>query len=384
VFWDGPFLAGIKEFTPLSAGSGELRRREVTMDCCETDGSKRPPDIRAETPLAKPVGRRGVLKGTALAAGTAPLLAGGMAKAAKTIQLAFCSNLLCAPPFEVTRAGGFFRDEGLDVQLVYMRGSTAATQALVGGALDYAATSFDDVLQAFNRGANIRRFYSTGRLPLQALAVAPNRVRQINGLKDLEGRSVGIVSRGNVTEALTLFLMKKAGADGKKVQFAVLGPNIYDPVRLGQVDAAWVSEPALSLLVKDGGRAIINFMETDDAAKYLGGSYEFMGISARTAEIAARREEMKALTRALEKGLSRLQSIDPGEITAALPKQLVTGANSAELTDILARYRGSLYPTSGAIDVAACERVADTLKFAGLIKPDVKAEQVLDRSIAGS
>jgi NitT/TauT family transport system substrate-binding protein len=265
-----------------------------------------------------------------------------------------------------------------------MRGSTAAMQALVGGALDYAATSFDDVLQAFNRGADIRRFCSTGRLPLQALAIAPNRVTEINSLKDLEGRTVGIVSRGNITEALTVFLMKKAGADGKKVQYAVLGPNIYDPVRLGQVDAAWVSEPALSLLVKEGGRALINFMETDDAAKYLGGPYEFMGISVRTAEIAARREEMKALTRALEKGLSRLQSIDPEEIMAALPKQLVTGANSAQLTDILARYRASLYPSSAAIDVAACERVADTLKFVGLIKPDVKAEQVLDRSIAGS
>jgi hypothetical protein len=38
----------------------------------------------------------------------------------------------------------------------------------------------------------------------------------------------------------------------------------------------------------------------------------------------------------------------------------------------------------GAIDVAACERVVDTLKFTGLIKPEVKAEQVLDLSIAGS
>ncbi len=222
------------------------------MDCCETDGFKRLPDIRGEPPLAKPVGRRGVLKGTALAAGTAPLLAGGMVKgAAKTIQLAFCSNLLCAPPFEVTRVSGYFRDEGLDVQLVYMRGSTAATQALVGGALDYAATSFDDVLQAFNRGADIKRFYSTGRLPLVALAIAPNRVAEINSFKDLEGRTVGLVARGGRSEAQTLFLMKKAGADGKKVQFAVLGPNIYEPVRLGQVDAAWVGEPALTLLVKE-------------------------------------------------------------------------------------------------------------------------------------
>src|SRR5262249_28096157 len=186
---------------------------------------------------------------------------------------------LCVRAYEVTREGGFFRDEGLDVQLVYMRGSTAATQALVGGAVDYAATSFDDVLQAFNRGANIRRFYSTGRLPLAALAIAPNRVAEINSFKDLEGRTIGIVSRGGMSEAQTLFLMKKAGADGKKIHFAVLGPNIYDPVRLGQVDAAWVGEPALSLLVKDGGRALVNFMETDDADKYLGGRYEFMGVS---------------------------------------------------------------------------------------------------------
>jgi NitT/TauT family transport system substrate-binding protein len=145
---------------------------------------------------------------------------------------------LCVPPYEVTRDGSYFRDEGLDVQLVYMRGSTAAMQALVGGAVDYAATSFDDVLLAVNRGAEVKRFYSTARLPLVALAIAPNRVAEINSFKDLEGRTVGVVSRGGAAEAMLLLLMKQQGADGKKVQFAVLGPNIYEPVRLGQIDAA--------------------------------------------------------------------------------------------------------------------------------------------------
>jgi NitT/TauT family transport system substrate-binding protein len=357
------------------------------MDCCETDGFKRPPEIREKPTLEKTVRRRGVLKGTALVAGASPFVVGAVktgAAKSKTIQLAFCSQLLCVPPYEVTRDGGFFRDEGLDVQLVYMRGSTAATQALVGGAVDYGATSFDDILQAFNRGAEIKRFYTTGRLPLSALAIAPNKATEINSFKDLERRTIGIVSRGSLSESITLFLMKKAGADGRNVTFAVLGPNIYEPVRLGQVDAAWVGEPALSLLVKEGGKALVNFMETDDAEKYLGGRYEFMGVSVRTPEITARRDEMRALARALEKGLWRLQSIKPEEITAALPKQLVEGVDTAQLTEIFARYRGSLYPTVGAIDVAACERVADTLKFTGLIKPEIKAEQVLDLSIAGS
>jgi len=357
------------------------------MDCCETDGFKRPVEIREKSTLEKTVRRRGVLKGTALVAGAAPLLASGVkpgAAKSNTIQLAFCSALLCVPPYEVTRDGGYFRDEGLDVQLVYMRGSTAATQALVGGAVDYAATSFDDVLQAFNRGADIKRFYSTARLPLLALAIAPHQAAEINSFKDLEGRTVGVVSLGSGAHSMLLFLMLKAGADGKKVKFAVLGPNIYEPVRLGQVDAAWVNEPALTLLVKEGGKALVNFMETDDAEKYLGGRYEFMGVSVRTAEMAERREQMKALARALEKGLWRLQSIKPEEITAALPKQLVEGVDTAQLTEIFGRYRASLYPTVGAIDVAGCERVADTLKFTGLIKPEIKAEQVLDLSIAGS
>src|SRR5438105_4586101 len=172
------------------------------MDCCESDGFKRPREIRPEPELSKKMGRRGVLKGAAMVAGSAPLLASSVKSGAaksKTIQLAFCSQLLCVPPYEVTRDGGYFRDEGLDIQLVYMRGSTAATQALVGGAVDYAATSFDDVLQAFNRGAEIKRFYSTGRLPLTALAIAPNRVAEINSFKDLEGRIVGMVSRGGMS-----------------------------------------------------------------------------------------------------------------------------------------------------------------------------------------
>jgi NitT/TauT family transport system substrate-binding protein len=71
--------------------------------------------------------------------------------------------------------------------------------------------------------------------------------------------------------------------------------------------------------------ALVNLMETDDAERYLGGRYEFIGVSVRTAEIATRREQMRALARALDKGLSRLQKIKPEEITGALPKQLLAG-----------------------------------------------------------
>jgi len=45
------------------------------MDCCETNGIMRFPEISREPPL---VARRGMLKGATLLAGTAPLPASGI------------------------------------------------------------------------------------------------------------------------------------------------------------------------------------------------------------------------------------------------------------------------------------------------------------------
>jgi sulfonate transport system substrate-binding protein len=81
----------------------------------------------------------------------------------KRIMLAYCSQLLCGVPYEVARSAGLFQNHGLAVQLIYTRGGNATIQALVGGAVDYAATSLDVALQAYaNVGADIRRFAVTG------------------------------------------------------------------------------------------------------------------------------------------------------------------------------------------------------------------------------
>ena len=134
-------------------------------------------DVVWERKPATSVDRRGVLKASAGLAGLA--LASGTTgvRAQEAVKLAFCSQLLCVTPYEFTRAAGFFEEEGLSVELVYARGGNAAMQAMVGGAVDYAATSFDVAVQAFANGADIRRFATTGRLPLFALAVAPGRGR---------------------------------------------------------------------------------------------------------------------------------------------------------------------------------------------------------------
>lgn len=348
------------------------------MDCCQATRFEPAP---AE---ADRVGRRRALEtlaGTAMA----PLaLAAGRtagAQGAARLRLAFCGQLLCVVPYEVTRARGHFRAEGLEVELVYTRGGNQAMQALVGGAVDYAGTSFDVALQAFANGAAIRRFASTGRLPLFALATAPRTAGQITGVQALEGRTVGVSGLGNADHVLVMFLMRRAGADPSRARFAALGTNLFEALRRGQVDAGMVQEPALTLVQEAGGRVVFNAMEIEDANRHLGGPYEFMGVAVRAAERERRLDEMRRLARALAAGLRDTRTLPIEEVVAALPRELVAGGDWGRLGVMLERYRASLYPEDVRINVTAAQRVETSQREAGVLTKEVDLAVLLDRAV---
>jgi sulfonate transport system substrate-binding protein len=347
------------------------------MSCCD--------ETTARVPIID-LSRRTVLKGSMLVAGLISALRPKLAyPQGKRIKLAYCSQLLCGVPYEVARSAGLFKNHGLDVELIYTRGGQSAMQALVGGAVDYAATALDVAIQAYaNVHVDIRRFAVTGRLPLFAVVTAPKAANQIRAIKDLEGKTVAVSALGNADHALALFLLKQAKADPDKVKFATLGVNLLEALRQGQIDAGLVQEPALTLLQKSGARVLVNAMDLDDARRYLGGAYEFMGVAVRGKEFAQRKAEMVQLTKALGEALKAMRTMNGDQLVAALPKEMTTGLDLKQFGEIIARHRDSLYPETVAIDLAAAKRVAQSLVVGGLIKPDASISGLHDTSIVGS
>src|SRR5713101_4911923 len=345
------------------------------MSCCD-EHLARVPDTD--------VSRRSVLKGAALITSLLPAAHSKRVEAqGKQVKLAFCSQLLCVVPYEIARSAGHFKNHGLEVELVYTRGGSAAMQALVGGAVDYAATALDVALQAYAKGAEIRRFAVTGRLPLFALVTAPKTADQIRTIKDLEGKTVGVSALGNADHALTLYLVKQAGADAQKVRFATMGVNLLEALRQGQIDVGLVQEPALTLLRRSGARVLMNAMDLEDAKHYLGGSFEFMGVAVRAQEIEQRRPEMVALTKALADALKALRGMTGDQLAAVFPKELTTGLDLKELGEILARHRDALYPETVTIDLDAAKRVEQSLIAGGLLKSGAGMSGLHDTTIAG-
>src|SRR5262249_22736355 len=210
------------------AGRPSRQRVEAPRGCWDEPPARGP---------ATDVSRRSLFKGAALVASVIPAARPSAAEAqGKQIKLAYCSQLLCGVPYEVARSGGHFKAHELDVQLVDTRCGNAATQAGVGGRVGDGAPARGVAVQAqANVGADSRRCAVTGRLPLFAVVTAPNTASQIQSIKDLEGRTVGISALGNADHALTLYLLKQAGGDAQKVKFATMGVNLLEALRQGQI-----------------------------------------------------------------------------------------------------------------------------------------------------
>src|SRR5699024_4424263 len=150
---------------------------------------------------------------------------------------------------------------------------------------------------------------------------------KIKTVDDLKGKTIGVAQLGNSDHALSLYLLVSNNIDPDSVRFATLGPNLYDALRIGQIDAGMVQEPGLTLLKQDGADVLVNFMGTADAQQYLGGPYEFMGVSVRPDEVEQRTGQMRKIGRALANGMQYMQKAPVQENIDALPDELIDGGN---------------------------------------------------------
>lgn len=292
-----------------------------------------------------------------------PQGAGG--HSSQKLDLAFCSQLLCVIPFEVARAKGFFADEGLDVQLIYMKGGPPAVTALQGKSVDFIGTTMDLVVKSTAGGKPIVMVASTARLPFFALVVAPDQARRITATEHLVGKKVGVGNLGATDHLLVQLLLRKSGIDPEKVSFVPLGPNILQTLLNGQVEAAMVQEPARTLATRKGAHVLVNFMDQHQAHTVLGGAYQFMGLITRPDVIAQNPSLVQRMSNAIVKA-NRFIGAQPGPAIAQLiPESLQVGGDPALLGEILDQFKGHLYPVDGRIRLEDVARVVEAQRSSG-------------------
>jgi ABC-type nitrate/sulfonate/bicarbonate transport system substrate-binding protein len=227
-----------------------------------------------------------------------------VAAEAARVKVAIPSTTHAVLAFSTTRDKGYFRDEGLDVELILMS-APIASRALMGGDVDFATVGGAS-MPAILRGAPMRFVFSTYRRPMFWLYGKS----EIQSVKDLKGRRVGTSGIGSGPDSLLREVLRRNGLEGgRDVPILSLGvmPTIYAGLQNSIVDAAMLSPPFTFRAEENGFREIVAFPKED--------LVELQGsILVKDADLKANAAVLERFIRATYKGFLYIQQNRAGTI----------------------------------------------------------------------
>jgi NitT/TauT family transport system substrate-binding protein len=223
----------------------------------------------------------------------------------KKIHFSTTSIAVTELQFRIAQMKGFYREEGLDIETLLIRGSVGM-QALIGGSVDYASAA-GSIIAAGVRGAPVKLVLIVNSRPQFDLVGQ----RDIKSVEQLKGKVVGISSRGGAVDLLTQLILTKHGlTPNKDVTSIVIGTpeELATALRAGLIAACLLSPPRQLMLYREG------FSKLAYSGDYLS-SYPSGGVGATDEKIRTNPTEVLGFVRASLKGLQyysqhRAESID--------------------------------------------------------------------------
>jgi len=175
------------------------------------------------------------------------------------VRVAIPSTTHAVLAFSTSRDKGYYRDEGLDVELILMS-APIASRALLSGDVEVATVGGAGLLPVLS-GAPLRFIFTTYNRPMFWLFGKA----EIRSVKELKGKRVGVSGIGSGPDSLLREALRRNALEGRDVAILSLGvmPTIYSGLQSGVVDAAMLSPPFTFRAEEDGFRELIAFPKQD-------------------------------------------------------------------------------------------------------------------------
>ncbi|HEX2314087.1 MAG TPA: ABC transporter substrate-binding protein [Thermomonospora sp.] len=194
--------------------------------------------------------------------------ANGLEKARLTIGLLPVPD---AAPLYVAIQQGLFRKEGLTVTTRIVQSGAAAVPLLKSGQLDISLSNYVAALiaQEQSGGAVRWRFvadaYQGEKGAFVVLVPADSSIRNP---ADLRGKKIAVPSLKAIGTLATEATLRAAGLPKDAVEFVEIGfPQMAAALKAGRVDAAWVAEPFITALQREGARTVLDTMDPGGPTK---------------------------------------------------------------------------------------------------------------------
>jgi NitT/TauT family transport system substrate-binding protein len=198
----------------------------------------------------------------------------------------------------IAKDAKLFEKNGLDVELVLLRGSGQTSQAMVAGSLFASSVALPAVMLADLNGADLVNVAHGIAVQSSKLMVKP----EIRKIEDLKGRKIGISSLGSAGDLLSGYVLRKYGIDTNRDVFWLAVGNTGERLQAllnGAVDAADLTYPADAQAERRGFRPLL------DARKEI--VYPTASVVTRRKTIREERDTVMRVVRSYTEGIAFLK-----------------------------------------------------------------------------
>jgi NitT/TauT family transport system substrate-binding protein len=276
-----------------------------------------------------------------------PALVSAQALEKKKVTIAVGGkNLLYYLPLTVAEQKGFFKDEGLEVEIVDFAGGARALQAVVGGSADVVSGAFEHNINMQAKGQPMRAFVLQGRAPQIVLAVSTKTMPNYKTVADLKGKKIGVTAPGSSTNIMANFVLAKNGLKPADVSFVGVGASqgAVAALRSGQIDAISNLDPVMTILARSKDITIVSdTRDVAEADKVFGGPMPAATLYAPVAFIDKNPNTVQALTNAIVRANKWIQQAGPSDIVKAVPESYLLG-DRAVYIDAFLKAKPALSP----------------------------------------
>jgi NitT/TauT family transport system substrate-binding protein len=198
----------------------------------------------------------------------------------------------------IAKEAKLFEKNGLDVELVLLRGSGQTSQAMVAGSLFASSVALPAVMLANLNGADLVNVAHGIAVQSSKLMVKP----EIRKVEDLKGKKIGISSLGSAGDLLFGYVLRKKGIDTNRDVFWLAVGNTGERLQAllnGSVDAADLTYPADAQAERRGFRPLL------DARKEI--VYPTASVVTRRKTIREDRDTVMRVVRSYVEGIAFLK-----------------------------------------------------------------------------
>jgi NitT/TauT family transport system substrate-binding protein len=279
-------------------------------------------------------------------------------------------------PTTLAQELGFYKAEGLDVELQDFEGGAKALQALIGGSADVVSGFYDHTIQMAAEGRPMTAFVVMLRYPGLVLVTSPQAAGRLTSLSALKGGIAGVTTPGSSSQLFLNVLLAKHGVPRETVSAVAIGSGATAVAALerGRVDAGWIGDPGLTILRRrnPGVRTLADLRDERGTHEAFGtASYPSAVLYTSAAWLQTNRDTAAALSRAIVQTLRWMQEHSDMEIAQKTPPAI--RGEDLELFAEAFKNSRAMFSVDGLMPAEGAAAVRDVLAASN---PKVKSSEI--------